>query len=214
MDTSHTVIVLHGLARTRQSMRHISQKLQTEGFIVRNVGYPSRKYSIETLCERFLTPVVKEACLASSQPVHFVTHSMGGIIVRYYMNTHGVAGIGRIVMLAPPNHGSEVADLLSQNRVSRWFWGPSLQQLGTSTNSLTAQLPPIPVPCGIIAGTYPGLGLFHRTLPTPNDGVVSAQSTRNGPQSIHKTVPYTHTFIMAKKDVITAACRFLLTGTF
>src|ERR1044072_4679791 len=106
------VVLLHGLGRGPGSMRKIGQRLDAAGYLVWNQGYPSRSASIEELPERYVHLALMDCRERGATRVHFVTHSLGGILVRQYMHAHAVPEVGRVVMLSPPNHGSEVADHL------------------------------------------------------------------------------------------------------
>lgn len=193
------VVLLHGLGRSYLAMTALQLALGNAGYLVWNEGYPSRGATVEQLA-----PVVGEAvadCRArGAQRVHFVTHSMGGILVRAYFKDHRVAEAGRVVMLAPPNRGSAIVDA---NRESWWFrmaTGPAGQQLGTGPDSLPNTLPPLPLEVGIIAGRH--------------DGKVSVDSTRLPEMKAHLVVDSAHTFLMNSPTVIRQVMAFLKDGAF
>ena len=141
------VVLLHGLARTSRSMRPIDKFLKREGFSVFNLNYPSRKKSIEELGK-----FVREQIQSNEEKgikLDFVTHSMGGIILRYIMKVDPLPNLGRVVMLGPPNQGSEVVDRLSKLKIFK-LMGPASLQLGTSSDGFVNTLGKVDFDLGII----------------------------------------------------------------
>ena len=123
-----TVILLHGMWRNETAMRPVERFLNAQGYNVLNVAYPSTDYPIETLVENYLKPTVDNLQRTSNQKLHFVTHSMGGILVRYYLKHYTPEGIGRVVMLAPPNRGTELATLFADSEWIDVKRGPAAEQ--------------------------------------------------------------------------------------
>lgn len=209
---SPTVVVLHGLGRSARSMRPLEDALEGEGYRVVNLGYPSRHHGIEALADT--VRVALEACCADAGPLHFVTHSLGGVLVRAYAERHGHQGIGRVVMLSPPNQGSEVVDRLQALPIFEWILGPAALQLGTDSAGLAVDLGPPPFDVGIITGDVSFNPLFSWWLPGPDDGKVTVTSARLEGADGFLVVPYTHAFIMRKEDVIAQVLSFLRDGRF
>jgi len=208
-----TVILLHGLGRTRWSFWRLEQALRHEGYCVVNLTYPSREKSVEDLAREYLAPLV--AAQAAVPRLHFVTHSMGGILLRCYLRDHAVPNLGRVVMLAPPNAGSELADVLKPTWLYRTLHGPAGQQLGTE--GLPRALGPWPAGAGelgIIAGQTSLNPLFSAVLPGPNDGKVTVASARLEGMRDFLVVPYSHTWLVWRQPVIAQARAFLRDGRF
>lgn len=206
------VILLHGYGRTTFSMRPLQGTLEAAGFAVHNIGYPSMRLSPAELTE-FLGREL-HSCCSTSERIHFVTHSLGGILVRAYLAENRPKQMGRVVMLAPPNQGSELADLANGSSLLRWILGPTAAQLGTGAESLPNRLPPPWYELGVIAGideVNPFGGFF---VPEPSDGTVSVASTRLTGMSDFITVRKSHTFIMRSAGVAEFVTRFLRTGHF
>ncbi|WP_438970033.1 esterase/lipase family protein [Methylophaga sp.] len=206
------VILLHGLARTSRSMRRLASSLRKAGFTVDNCRYPSRQLSIEELSESVISSALKRS--SESDKVHFVTHSLGGIVFRDYLNRHKIVNLGRVVMLAPPNQGSEVVDKLRRWSLFKWFNGPAGQQLGTRYSDRPRQLPSADYELGVIAGTRSINCYLSTLLPSPNDGKVSVASTQLEGMKRHLTVGASHSFIMQNKTVIEQTVRFIQQGDF
>jgi len=213
MPTRETVVLLHGLSRTGRSMRKIAQVLEEEGFVPVNVDYPSRKYSIEDLADRFLHKVLASLEGKPRSRVHFVTHSLGGVIVRYYLKHHRVEGLGRVVMLSPPNQGSELVDLLKDRAFFKRWHGPAGQQLGTADRFLR-DLGPVGFELGVIAGRKTVDPVSSRFIPGPNDGKVGVERTKVPGMKDFLVVPSSHTFIMRRREVVDQIIHFLRHGCF
>ena len=208
------VILLHGLARSERSMRKLEKALINHGYRVINVDYPSTQYPIEYLAENVLSKVIASCDSSPETKIHFVTHSMGGIIVRYFLKHYGIPNLGRVVMLSPPNQGSELVDHLKDSIVFKKQNGPAGQQLGTDTDSLPLKLGPVDFELGVITGDRSFNPVSSMILPGPDDGVVSVARAKVKGMSDFIVMPNTHTFIMKNRRVIKQVLHFLEYGEF
>jgi len=210
---TQAVVLLHGVARTPRSLRKMERALQDEGFATLNLAYPSRKQPLELLADRLHDAIAPFAARADA--LHFVTHSMGGLIARIYLAKYRPQRLQRVVMLAPPNGGSEVADLLKGVAPYRAFYGPAGQQLGTTKPEFLDLLPSPDYGVGIIAGnrTIDPLA-SHFIVPRPNDGRISVESTRLNGMADHIVLGATHSGLLTHRDAITQTIAFLRHGRF
>ncbi|MGB5249125.1 MAG: alpha/beta fold hydrolase [Gammaproteobacteria bacterium] len=211
-QTEEVVVLLHGLGRGEASMRMLEQRLAVAGYTTYNIDYPSRKASPRTLVS-ILAAAVNECC-GSAAKVHFVTHSLGGIIVRDYLAADPPDNVGRVVMLAPPNQGSELPDLLRDTWLFRTLMGPTALELGTDPSSWPNRLPMPTVETGVIAGTGSINLVGTMVIPGEDDGAVSVCSTWIEGLSDFLVVSATHTFIMRSTRVSSETIRFLQSGHF
>jgi len=207
------VILVHGLARSSGSMLPLARGLEKKGYQVVNLDYPSTRMNIEEIALRFLHPVV-QAAQAESRAVHFVTHSMGGIIVRWYLGHYRIQRVGRVVMLAPPNQGSELVDVFKSSFLFKKVLGPAGQQLSTAHEALPNRLGPAHFDLGIIAGNISCNLLSPWLFEGAGDGKVALGRTLLSGMQDMLVVPCNHTFIMRSRKVIDQTIVFLQTGGF
>ncbi len=209
------VVIMHGLARSPRSMKKAERFLRRQGYRVLNFGYPSRKYPIEVLSEQYLKPFIEANCPEDGRPVHFLTHSMGGIVVRHYLKHISPDRASRVVMLAPPNQGSEVVDRQRHWKIFQWILGPAGQQLGTDDASLPAQMGAVDFELGVIAGDR-SIELLHSwlILPGADDGKVSVERAKIPGMTDFLLMHHTHTFIMQSDTVLKQVDHFFRTGKF
>jgi triacylglycerol lipase len=211
------VVLLHGLFRSSRSMSVMAYALDEQGYEVCNVSYPSRHHTIEVLASDFVAPAVK-ACFPEGGPIDFVTHSMGGILVRQMAATGVLPPVGRVVMLGPPNGGSElideIGDLWLLGRIIEGINGPAGRELGTLADSLPKRLGPATFEVGIIAGDRSWNWLLSRYLPGRDDGKVSVASAELAGMKDFVVMDVNHTFMMRDRDSIAQTIRFLSTGAF
>jgi triacylglycerol lipase len=208
------VVLLHGLARTSGSMGEMERKLQAAGFAVANVGYPSREHPVEQLARQAVEEGLQLCSEQGAEQIHFVTHSLGSILVRYYFKGRVDSRLGRVVMLGPPNQGAELVDALAEFPGFGLLNGPSAEQLATGRDGITDSLGAVNFDLGVIAGDQAINPFFAALIPGPDDGKVSVESTRVEGMREHLVMPVSHTWMMFNNGVIDQVISFLRRGHF
>jgi hypothetical protein len=213
-EVCECVVLLHGLARTEKSLLKIEHYLEKRGFCVINVGYPSRKNIIQELAVDVIPTSIEHCRRARASKIHFVTHSMGAILVRYYLENHKVPGLGRVVMLSPPNSGTEIVDKLKDTGILKWINGPAVEQLGTDPGSLPNTLGAPNYEVGIITGDRSLNPFLSLMIPGKDDGKVSVERAKLRGMKDFLIVHKTHPFIMNDENVLRQLVVFIEKGLF
>lgn len=211
---SEAIILLHGLSRTSRSMNKAGRLLAAYGYKIINVDYPSRTADISALAQKYIAQALKQCDGKDVKKIHFLTHSMGGILLRDYLASQSIDKLGRVVMLAPPNQGSEVVDKLGGWRLFYYLNGPAGLQLGTDSSSVPNRLGPVNFQLGIIAGNKTANPFLSRLIPDVNDGKVSVSRAQVEGMQDFIVLPYSHPFIMRREAVIEQALHFIQQGYF
>lgn len=206
------VVLLHGIARSASNMEKIETTLEERGHNVLNINYPSTSQPIEEIQQTIHADI--QNFTKQNSKTHFVTHSMGGLVARAYLNKYKVNNLGRVVMLSPPNQGSEVADFLKNNFLYKKIYGPAGQQLTTDRTALHHILGNVYYELGIIAGTWSIDPVSSFIIPGDDDGKVSTERMKVDGMKAFIETPTTHTFMMKDKKVINLAIRFIEQGHF
>ncbi len=207
------MLLLHGIGLRAVWLAKLARAIHAAGFEVCNLNYPSRQQPLERLVEH-LHAQAGDFIAAPGGPIFFVGHSMGGLLARAYVSRYRPTRLGGLVMLGPPNQGSEIADLLMRNLAYRRFFGPAGQQLGTGAAvAMRALLGAVDYPLGVIAGdrATPPLGWL---LPRPNDGKVAVIRTIAPGMTDHITLHVTHTLMLRHPEVLRQTVHFLQHGAF
>jgi len=195
-------------------MTKLLDRLAEVGYAVENVDYPSRDLGIEKLSADAVQEGLKGCRDQGSEKISFVTHSLGGILVRYYLEKNEIPELHRVVMLGPPNQGSEVVDKLKDVPGFQFINGPAGTQLGTKATDIPRSLGPVGFELGIIAGTRTINLILSAILPDPNDGKVSVENTKVEGMTDFMTLPTSHPFLMKNEEVIAQVVHFLRFGEF
>ena len=214
LDPPERVLLLHGIAGSVAQLAKLERALSSAGYETLSLRYAGRHKPIKDLLEDVHRDAAWFLDRAAGR-THFVTHSMGGLVARALINRYRPTALGRVVMLAPPNQGSELADLLARTTAYRRFFGPAGLEIGTKRGERLCQLlGAVDYPLGVIAGSRSLDPLCWLIIPGPNDGRVSVARTAVSGMADSMTIPATHTFIMRNRRAIEQTIHFLRYGYF
>jgi triacylglycerol lipase len=208
------VVLLHGIGMRSYVMKRLESALRADGYRTVNLSYPSRKMPFEQLAGEYLPAQLAKHDVARAPQLHFVTHSMGSLLVRKFIQDARPANLGRVVMIGPPNQGSTAADAAKENVLLREYLGGNLVRLGTGEDAIVKTLGPADFDVGIIAGEVAINPVFGEALGGKNDGAVTIESARLAGMKDFIVVPYSHTLMLWRSEVVNQVRAFLREGKF
>ncbi|MCX6807579.1 MAG: alpha/beta hydrolase [Patescibacteria group bacterium] len=208
------VVLVHGLIRSSGSLDNLAKFLADKGYSVLNFDYLSTKYDITTISREYLKKAVFTYCTDPDRKIHFITHSLGGIVVKDFLGSTELPNLGRVVMLAPPNKGSELADVVKRIPGAEFLLGPNLDKLGAEEPNIFTANTKINFEVGIVAGNASSNMLNSEIIPGDDDGKVSVESTKLTGMKDFIVVPETHNTMINTGIVWQAADNFIRYGAF
>ncbi|MDQ5980210.1 MAG: hypothetical protein QG602_3185 [Verrucomicrobiota bacterium] len=208
------VVLLHGIGMRSYVMNRLESALRADGYRTVNISYPSRRMPFEQLAGEYLPAHLKKHDVARAPHLHFVTHSMGSLIVRKLLQDARPANLGRVVMIGPPNQGSTAADAAKENVLLKKFLGGNLVRLGTGEDAIVKTLGAADFDVGIIAGEVAVNPVFGQALGGKNDGAVTIESAKLKGMKDFIVLPYSHTLMLWRQEVVDQVRTFLREGKF
>ena len=205
----HLVILLHGLGRSSESMSALARSLESAGHVTLNLSYASTRGDLATHADA-LSELIEH--LAGVERVSFVTHSLGGLVVRELLGRKNPwsarVGIERLVMICPPNRGSALAQALSDLRPFRWLAGQSARQVARRDGAPVPE-PPTTLPVLVVAGSRGTPRGYNPLIAGDDDGILKVEETKLDREHEHLVVRGLHTFLMTRPEVVRAVIAFL-----
>jgi pimeloyl-ACP methyl ester carboxylesterase len=211
-DAAEQVILLHGLGRSSNAMFLLQKRIRDAGYEAHSIEYESLQEPPEIILEK-VGEQIALLCRDDSRPVHFVAHSLGGLIIRAYLDQRPAINLGRVVLLGTPSQGSELVDIYGDTWLFKVL-GPTAHELGTDDDSFPNRIGPPFYPLGIIAGTSSFNPITDDHLPGADDGVVSVKSTKIDGMTDFMMVATSHSMMRYNETVANETIHFLKKGRF
>lgn len=211
-EPTEQVVLLHGLGRSGSAMYLLGKRINEAGYQTHIIEYDSLKKSPDLIIKA-VGQEIDERCRDNGLTVHFVGHSLGGLIIRAYLDQKPINHLGRVVLLGTPNQGSELVDKFGEEWLLR-ITGPTVRELGTDEDSFPNRIGAPYYPIGIIAGTSSSNPLTSRSLPGPDDGLVSVESTKLEGMTDFIEVDTSHSRLRYNETAAREVVYFLKHGRF
>jgi pimeloyl-ACP methyl ester carboxylesterase len=214
LEESECVVLVHGLWRSGFAMRSIASDLEDHGYQTVSVDYPSTQEEIPELVQGYLLKSYEECAQTGAKKIHLVSHSMGGILIRQFLQSHSLPAGSRVVMLSPPNQGSELSEKFGESWWYQWAVGPAGVSLSANQGGIISKLREIAEPVGIIAAYRDWSVWPNAWLPHPNDGTVSVESMKLAEMDDFILVNSGHALMRFNDEVQSQIRQFLAVGEF
>ena len=209
------VVLVHGLSWFRDTLKPAEKHLNALGYHTVHVHYASRKADIRNVVDGRVRDAITEHCTDPNRKIHFVGHSMGGIMIRKYLKSYEIGNLGKVVLMATPNQGTELAETLKRSITPvRKVFGKAVEQLGTTSCSLPNTLGAPDFEPGIIMGSRSAFPFLSPFVPGTDDGVVAVEAGKVEGMRDFIVTPTNHCNIAREEEVLRQIAFFLVHGTF
>ena len=205
-------IIFHGIYGESKDLQHISNILNVKGYPVVNIQYPTTTHPIEEMTEKYITPVIekqiKNLNILNSNlktedqknlKINFIVHSMGSVLLRYYLKNHKIDNMGKVMFISPPSHGSPLSDNPISDSIP-YFLGPAVSQIKTDKNSFINTLGEPDYQCYILIGDHSDNFLYSFIIPGKDDGMIPFSTAGLQSCSMKVIINTTHTSILESED--------------
>ena len=214
ISNKQCVVLVHGLWRSGWAMRSIANDLNDFAYQTVSISYPSTSMNIPEIAANYLPPAIEECEQGGAEQIHFVSHSMGGIVVRQYLQNNHLPLGSKVVMLSPPNQGSELSEKFGDASWYQHIVGPAGASLSKKEGGIISRLKAVKEPVGIIAA-YRGWSVWPSAwLPEPNDGTVSVESMKLAEMNDFVLINDGHAMMRFNMDIHQQIRYFLAKGEF
>ncbi len=208
------VVLLHGMLGLNDAMVPAAEYFQKKKYHAIVIPYPSTRISIVEATEQILIPAVRKHCHNPKKRIHFVGHSMGGLIIRHYLANQAPANLGRVVMIATPNQGNVLADIFADHFFIEDILGPAVQELKTQPSSLVKRLGPVNYDLGVIMGKVPKFLWLRKKNAQEHDLIVLVESGKVDGMNDFTIIKGMHASLKRSPEVIYQAYYFVKVGHF
>ena len=205
-----TVVLIHGFGRDADSMAGLSNWFKNAGYGVEQVEYESLTQNMDEIKKEVFDQI--DRCCLELMKVHFVGHSIGGLLIRSYLGENNISNLGRVVLIGTPNKGWYDTEIFDQQWLPHIAIPVLMDIAGEDTDFLNSLEPPY-YDLGVIAGDI-GIGVIEFLLGGPNDGLVRVESTQVEGMKDFVIVRLAHYDLRSKKIVADHAINFLKHGSF
>ncbi len=210
-ENKETVVLLHGLGRGKSILTKLDEWLQNAGFATAIVDYKSIGRSPREIMND-VAAQISAFRLDTHRTVHFAGHSLGGLMIRAYLDSIHLPNLGRVVLIGSPNKGTPFVDYFQDSWIMK-LAGPAAAALGTGDRSFPKTLRPPYYPVGVIAGIST---TFNNDdfIPGEDDGIVPVESTKIDGMTDFLLLQVSHSSLPRNELVGKQVVRFLRSGSF
>lgn len=203
------VVLVHGMFRTSTSMLALQRMLEQHGYQTVAFDYWSNHNRIETSAAELQQTLHARFAGHAPDELHFVAHSMGGLVCQEYLRRNDALAPSSCVYIAVPHRGAMLAELRRRWFVFRWIMGETGALQLAPADPLHQRPIPLPCPALVILGTQGPIVADSRSIDGPDDGTIGVAEASLPGATDTLALPTGHTAILTDERTLRATLRFL-----